>query len=166
MGYFPEMIRSATIEDAARIAAIYNYYVESTVITFEEDVISDADMTARIAGGTPSRPLLVSEIDGAILGYAYASPWNPRSAYRNSVETTVYVAHDHCKEGIGTGLYGALIDHLRSQSLHCALGVIALPNPGSVALHEKLGFRKVGELEELGWKLERWVSVGFWQLLL
>ncbi len=160
------MIRSATIEDAARIAAIYNHYVESTVTTFEEEVVSDADMTARIAIGTSSCAWLVSEIEGEILGYAYASPWNARSAYRNSVETTVYVAQDHCRMGIGMGVYSSLIDSLRSQSFHCALGVIALPNPGSIALHEKLGFRKVGELEELGWKLQRWVNVGFWQLLL
>jgi L-amino acid N-acyltransferase YncA len=160
------MIRSATIEDAARIAAIYNHYVEGTVITFEEAVVSDAKMTGRMAEATSSCPWLVSEANGAIVGYAYASPWNPRSAYRNSVETTVYVAPDHLREGIGVRLYSSLIEHLKSHGFHCALGVIALPNRGSVALHEKLGFQKVGELKELGWKLERWVNVGFWQLLL
>ncbi len=160
------MIRSATPEDAAQLAAIYNHYVENTVISFEKEAVSDSEMRTRIAHGLSYCPWLVAEIDGGLLGYAYASPWSARTGYRMSVETTLYVAQDHRREGLGIELYKLLIDQVRSQDLHCALGVIALPNPGSVALHERLGFRKVGELQEVGWKLGRWVNVGYWQLLL
>lgn len=161
-----EMIRPATPDDAGRIAAIYNYYVENSIITFEMEAVSDAGMLTRIARGSPICPWLVAEIDGALLGYTYASPWSARSGYRMSVETTVYVAQDHRREGLGMQLYAALVEQLKFRDLHCAIGVIALPNPASVSLHEKLGFRKVGELKEVGWKLGRWVNVGYWQLLL
>ena len=160
------MIRSATPEDAAQIASIYNYYVENTVITLEEEAVSDSEMRTRIACGLSFFPWLVVETDGAVLGYAYGSPWSARTGYRKSVETTIYVAQEHHREGLGIELYSMLIDQLKSQELHCALGVIGLPNPGSVVLHEKLGFRKVGELQEVGWKFGQWVDVGHWQLLL
>jgi L-amino acid N-acyltransferase YncA len=160
------MIRSATVEDAAQIAAIYNYYVENTIITFEEEAVSEAEMRTRIAHGPSYCPWLVAETDGALSGYAYATPWSARTGYRTSVETTVYVAHGHRRKGLGIELYSSLIDRLKFRDLHSALGVIALPNPGSVALHERLGFRKVGELQEIGRKLGQWVNVGYWQLLL
>ncbi len=163
---FREMIRSATPEDAAQVAAIYNHYVENTVISFETEVISDSEMRTRITHGLSFCPWLVAKIDGALLGYAYASPWSTKTGYKMSVETTLYVAQDHRREGIGIELHKMLIDQLKPQDFHCALGVIALPNPGSVALHEKLGYRKVGELQEVGWKLGQWVNVGYWQLLL
>jgi len=161
-----KMIRSATPEDAARIVSIHNHYVENTIVTFEEAAVSDSEMRTRITQRPASCPWLVAEIDKAILGYAYAAPWSGRIGYKTSVETTVYVAKDHLKAGIGIELYRSLIDQLKSEEFHCAVGVIALPNPGSVLLHEKLGFRQVGELQEIGRKLGRWVDVGFWQLFL
>lgn len=161
-----KIIRPATPEDAAPIAAIYNHYVENTIVTFEEEAVSDSDMRRRIINGLSSGLWLVAEIDGAVLGYAYAAPWSTRSGYRSSVETTVYVAQDHLREGYGVELYGRLIDQLKSRDTHCAIGVIALPNPGSVALHEKIGFEKVGELEQIGSKFGQWVNVGYWQLML
>jgi phosphinothricin acetyltransferase len=160
------MIRSATPEDAARIAAIYNYYIENTVVSFEEESVSEAEMRRRIAYARSFCPWLVAEEKGELLAYAYGSPWTARTGYRNSVESTVYVAHDHRREGLGIELYRRLINRLKSQGMHCAIAVIALPNPASVALHEKLGYQKVGELEEVGWKFEHWVNVGYWQLLL
>ena len=160
------MIRLATCDDAAQIAAIYNHYVTGTVITFEEESVSESEMMKRISQGPSYCPWLAAEIDGAVVGYAYAAPWNVRAGYRKSVETTVYVAPDHRREGLGIELYRSLISSLRPRGLHCALGVIALPNPASVALHETLGFQKVGELREVGWKLEQWVNIGFWQLFL
>ena len=160
------MIRSATPGDAAQLASIYNHYVENTVITFEEEAVSESEMRTRIADGLSLFPWCVMEVGGTLLGYAYGSPWMARTGYRLSVETTIYVAQDHRGEGLGIGLYSALIDHLKSRDVHCALGVIALPNPASVALHEKLGFRKAGELHEVGCKLGQWVNVSYWQLLL
>ncbi len=160
------MIRACNVSDAAHICAIYNHYVERTVITFEEAPVAERDMAQRIADGTQRLPWLVWEQDGSVVGYAHATPWKPRSAYRFSVESTVYVSPDFGRRGIGTRLYQALIHDLRSRNVHCVVGGIALPNPASVALHEKLGFAKIGEFKEVGWKLGRWVHVGYWELML
>jgi phosphinothricin acetyltransferase len=160
------MIRTCEARDAAAIAGIYNYYVRETVITFEEASVSADEMTRRIAAVGAKFPWLVAEHDGGVVGWAYATEWRPRSAYRFSVETTVYVAESHHGRGIGAALYRALIEALRQRKLHSAVGGIALPNPASVALHEKLGFRKIAHFAEVGRKLDRWVDVGYWQLLL
>ena len=160
------MIRSATTADAAAIADIYNLYVRETVITFEEAPVSTDDVARRIAAVTQRYPWLVFERDGTVVGFAYATEWKARSAYRFSVETTIYVANGHHGHGVGTALYEALLAELKTRKLHSAVGIIALPNRASVALHEKLGFRKIGHFAEVGWKFDRWVDVGYWQLLL
>lgn len=162
------MIRPATEEDAARIAAIYNYFVEQTVATFEEEPVSTAEMRSRIAAVISARyPWLVIEVHGAVCGYAYAKTWQARSAYRLTLESTIYLAPDVIGRGLGTKLYAALVAELRStRRAHCVVGGIALPNAGSVALHEKLGFEPVGIFKEVGSKLGQWVDVGYWQLML
>ena len=101
-----------------------------------------------------------------MLGYAYATPWRVRSAYRFSVESSVYVHKDCAHQGIGRRLYGVLLDELRARGLAVVIGGIAQPNPASVALHEACGFRKVAHFERVGRKFERWVDVGYWQLQL
>ena len=98
-----------------------------------------------------------------VVGYAYAGRWHDRSAYRYSVETTIYLDADHLGKSIGSGLYAALLQQLKERGMHVAIGGIALPNPGSVALHEKLGFRKVAHYGEVGFKFNRWIDVGYWQ---
>jgi len=158
------MIRPAEPGDAEQIRAIYNEYVAATVITFEEEPVARADMAQRIANGADRYPWLVAEADGRILGYAYAAQWRPRSAYRLAVETTVYIHGDHQRQGHGYSLYDTLLGQLRVHGFHRAIAAIALPNPASVVLHERLGFRKAGELDEVGWKLGRWVNVGYWEM--
>jgi phosphinothricin acetyltransferase len=158
------MIRVATPNDAAQITAIYNHYIANTVITFEEAELPAAEIAKRIEDVGASYPWLVYERDGAILGYAYAGRFAVRSAYRFSAETTVYVAPESRRGGIGTALYRELLDRLRAGLLHCALGLIALPNEASVRLHERCGFVKVGELAQVGRKFDRWIDVGYWQL--
>jgi phosphinothricin acetyltransferase len=160
------MIRACNEDDAAAIAEIYNDYVRETVITFEETPVAAAEMARRIADVGARFPWLVWEDSGAAVAWAYATAWKARSAYRFSVETTVYVATSHHGRGIGEALYRALIEDLRTRGLHSAVGGIALPNPASVALHEKLGFRKIAHFAEVGRKLDRWVDVGYWQLIL
>jgi phosphinothricin acetyltransferase len=108
----------------------------------------------------------VWEEDGAIAGYAYATEWKERSAYRFSVESTVYVAPGLAGRGIGTRLYEALLAELQRRKVHCVIGGISLPNDASVALHERLGFVKIGHFKEVGWKFDRWVDVGYWELVL
>ena len=160
------MIRAATAADAAAICEIYNGYVRDTVITFEEASVSAEEMARRIEDVTARLPWFVAVEQGAVVGYAYAGPWRVRSAYRFSVETTVYVARGCHGRGTGSQLYRELLAALRKLEVHCAVGGIALPNDASVALHQKLGFKKVGQLVEIGYKLGRWVDVGYWQLIL
>lgn len=160
------MIRTATAADAGAIAAIYNHYVTSTTITFEEEAVTQADMASRIASVSAQLPWYVYEHDGAVTGYAYATPWRVRSAYRFSVETTVYVAPGCARQGIGLQLYSALIDALRCRGIQVVLGGIAQPNPASVALHETLGFEKVAHFKRVGRKFEQWIDVGYWELQL
>ena len=160
------MIRTAGAADAPRICEIYNHYIENTVVTFEETPVTAREIAGRIVEVTRQFPWLAYEENGAVIGYAYASVWHKRSAYRYSVESTIYLMPGATGRGVGTKLYGALLERLRSPELHCVIGGIALPNAGSVALHEKLGFEKVGHLAEIGWKLGRWVDVGYWQRIL
>jgi L-amino acid N-acyltransferase YncA len=160
------MIRPAKAADAGAIAAIYNHYVRETVITFEETPVSDDEMARRMADVGARHPWLVAEQDGTVVGWAYATEWKTRSAYRFSVETTVYVAPTQQRRGLGIALYAPLIAELKARRLHSAVGGIALPNEASVALHEKLGFKKIAHFAEVGRKFERWVDVGYWQLIL
>lgn len=159
-------VRSATPDDARRICEIYNYYVLNSGATFEEQPVSEAEMGTRIGECLAHYPWLVAERDEHLLGYCYATRWKPRSAYRMTVETAVYVDKDRQREGAGALLLANLVERLRELKLHCALAGICLPNPASIALHEALGFRKVGELEEVGYKFGRWLNVGYWELLL
>ncbi len=99
-------------------------------------------------------------------GYAYASEWKSRCAYRYSVETTVYLHPDARGKGIGTLLYQELIRKLSKLELHAAIGGIALPNDASVALHEKIGFKKAAHFKQVGYKFNKWVDVGYWELIL
>jgi L-amino acid N-acyltransferase YncA len=160
-------IRDATHADAATIAAIYNYYVSDTIVTFEEELVPPSEIARRIEEvQSASLPWLVAERAGAVVGYAYATKWRSRHGYRFSAEVTVYLDRDQGGRGIGSLLYGKLIARLRDGGYHTAMGGIALPNQASVALHEKFGFRKVAHFEQAGIKFDTWIDVGYWQLLL
>lgn len=156
----------ATGADAESIRAIYNHYVEHTTVTFEEQPVTTAEMQSRIAAVLEKLPWLVLEHDGAIAGYAYASPWKTRSGYRFAVESSIYLAPAQTGRGFGSRLYANLLENLRAWNVHCVIGGAALPNPASVTLHEKLGFTKVAHFRENGFKFGRWIDVGYWQLLL
>jgi L-amino acid N-acyltransferase YncA len=161
------LVRPVTAADAEAIARIYNHYVANTVITFEEEAVSAPDMAARIAEAQGlSLPWLVAEVEGAIVGYAYARRWRPRSAYRYSAETTIYLERGYEGRRIGTTLYSALLPLLRERGIHVAIGGVALPNDASVALHEKLGFERVATFRQVGFKHDRWVDVAYLQLVL
>jgi L-amino acid N-acyltransferase YncA len=160
------MIRDATTADAAAISSIYNHYVTDTIITFEETPVSAQAMADRIRDTMAEFPWVVYAEGGHTLGYAYASRWKTRSAYRYSVESTVYVDAAQVGRGIGGRLYGRLLVLLGQRGLHAVVGGIALPNPASIALHEKFGFRKVAHFEQVGYKLGRWIDVGYWQKII
>jgi phosphinothricin acetyltransferase len=162
----PFIIRPALSSDAAQICDIYNPYIANTHITFEEELIGVDTMAERIAAILPVLPWLVWEERQEILGFAYAARWKERSAYRHSVESTIYLRPDTVGQGIGTRLYAALLEVLCGQALHAVIGGISLPNEASVALHEKLGFVKIAQFPEVGRKFDRWIDVGYWQKLL
>jgi phosphinothricin acetyltransferase len=109
---------------------------------------------------------LVYEENGKVIGYTYASKWKERSAYRYSVETGTYLDSSYVGKGIGTILKTELLKALKEKSIHSVVCGIALPNPASIALCEKFGFEKVAHLKEVGYKLGKWVDVGYWELIL
>ncbi|MQA39997.1 arsinothricin resistance N-acetyltransferase ArsN1 family B [Rugamonas aquatica] len=160
------MIRPATPDDAAAIVAIYNHYIATTTISFEERAVTPEEMAGRIRDVTTGLPWLVYEQDGAVLGYAYATKWRARSAYRFAAETSVYLEFGQGGKGIGKALYKALLEELRTREIHMAIGGIAQPNEASVALHESLGFEKVAHFKQVGRKFDRWIDVGYWELQL
>lgn len=160
-------VRSALEMDAQAIARIYNYYIHNTVITFEEEPVSAQMIAIRMTDiQNASLPWLVAELGGTLVGYAYANKWKARSAYRYSVETTIYLEHGYEGRGIGKRLYSELLCLLRAQGIHVAIGGAALPNDASVALHEKLGFERVATFRQVGFKHNRWIDVAYWQLVL
>jgi phosphinothricin acetyltransferase len=160
-------IRPATVVDGEPVARIYNHYVTDTIVTFEEEPVSPPEMARRIGQvGTASLPWLVAELADQVVGYAYAGPWHARAAYRFSTEITVYLDHAHVGRRIGSRLYAALFPILRARGIHAVIGGIALPNPASVALHERCGLAKVGHMKEVGFKFGRWIDVGYWQRIL
>lgn len=161
----PEIsIRTATSADAEAIANIYNHYVCDTIVTFEEEPVSAAEMAARMAEVQSfALPWLVAERGDKVVGYSYATKWKGRRGYRFSVEVTVYLDPRAVGGRIGTRLYEALFEALRGRSIRAAIGGVALPNDASVALHEKLGMEKVAHFKEVGVKFDRWIDVAYWQ---
>ena len=163
---FKGTIRSARPADAAGICSIYNHYIENSTISFEEVAVSVEEMQSRIRDHKADLPWLVYCDQEKVVAYAYATPWRARSAYRFSVETTVYVDKEYGRRGIARALYQTLIEQLRHAKLHTAIAGIALPNSASIGLHEAFGYEKVAEFKEVGMKFDEWVNVGYWQLAL
>ncbi|WP_370663006.1 arsinothricin resistance N-acetyltransferase ArsN1 family B [Massilia violaceinigra] len=160
-------IRDAETVDAGAIVSIYNHYILSTAISFEEESVSEQAMASRIAEiQAGALPFLVLTDGDTIAGYAYATKWRVRHAYRFAVESSIYLLPGHAGKGHGAALYAALLARLAEAGFHMVIGGIAQPNPASVALHEKLGFRKVAHFSEVGFKFGRWIDVGYWELKL
>ena len=160
------MIRPVKFTDAKQIADIYNYYVLNSVVTFDETPFTEADFKERIFSVSKQYPFLVYEEEARILGYAYANMFRQKPAYKNTVETTIYMANDVQGKQMGTKLYTALLQQLKEQKYHVAIGGLTLPNTASVKLHEKLGFKQVAHFKEVGYKFNKWLDVGFWELIL
>ena len=159
-----DTVRVAEPRYSKAIADIYNHYIQTSIVTFEEQPVTAVEIARRIEEvQSASLPWLIAEEDSRVVGYAYATPWRTRTAYRFSVEVTVYVAPGHAGRRIGSMLYSQLLPMLQAQSIHAVMGGIALPNDASVALHEKFGFRQVARFQEVGFKFYRWIDVGYWQ---
>lgn len=155
------VVRDATPSDMAAVQAIYGYYVTRTCASFEEAPPSVAEMEARLAK-TRERglPYLVAESDGEVIGYTYAGPFRFRSAYRYTIEDSIYVAPSVTRRGIGAALLGGLVDACTDLGYRQMIGVIGdSANQGSISLHRRLGFRQEGVLRGVGLKFGRWVDV-------
>lgn len=156
-------IRAVQTSDSKRMAEIYNHYVMNTIVTFESDPVDPNEFLKRLRAHPKHLPWYVFEDKGIVVGYCYAAPWKQRSAYANSLETSIYLDEQACGRGLGKRAYSYLlttVDHF-----HAIMGGIALPNESSVALHEALGFQKVAHFREVGRKFDRWIDVGYWQFL-
>ena len=162
------MIRNVDLADAEAIAEIYNHYVLNTAVTFEEAAVAASEIKLRIEEALDAGlPYITCEDPaGEVIGYAYASKWKGRCSYRYSVEVSVYLHPDRTGLGAGTKLYTELLGQLSELGYHAAIGGITLPNPASIALHEKFGMTKVAHFNEIGFKFGKWVDVGYWQGLL
>ena len=160
------MIRTACAGDAPSICAIYNHYIEHSYATFEEAVLAPEEMRRRIEETTATYPWFVWEDNGEVVGYCYGRRWRERAAYRHSVEATIYLKPGAAGQGTGSILFEVLLAELRSRGFHCVIGGVSLPNPASVALLEKFGLKKVAHFSEVGYKLGRWIDVGYWQMVL
>lgn len=156
-------IRMADAADAGAVRAVYAPCVEHTAISFELVVPSVAEMAARITERQPQHPWLVLEDGGAVVGYAYAGRFSGRAAYDWSVEASIYLDEAVRGRGAGRALYTALFALLAAQGYRRLLAGITLPNPASVALHERMGLTPVGVYRRVGWKFDRWHDVGWWQ---
>jgi L-amino acid N-acyltransferase YncA len=157
------VIRLALERDAQQLADIYAPVVRDTPISFEVDPPTAAEMARRVADTLPTFPWLVVDRGGEILGYVYASPHRARAAYRWSVDTTVYVHSGVRRAGVGRALYASLLRILALQRFYTAYAGITLPNPGSVGLHEAVGFEPLAVYRGVGYKLGAWHDVGWWQ---
>ena len=154
------LIRDAAERDMAAVAEIYRGYVLDGLASFETDPPSAGEMDRRRSGIQHSGlPYYVAEVDGTVAGYAYAGRYRARIAYRYTVEDSIYVSPDRSGRGVGLALLSALIERCTALGYRQMLAVIGdSGNAASIRLHEKAGFRKVGLLPSVGFKLGRWVD--------
>lgn len=153
-------IRRGTRADIPRIVEIYNHYVEQSAATFDTEPATVASRERWFETfGTERHQLFVTTEAEVVIGYAYSGPFRPRAAYDRSVETSIYLAPAVVGRGLGEALYRRLLGALAETDVHRAYGVITVPNPASIALHERLGFVEVGRLTECGHKFDRWHDV-------
>lgn len=157
------MIRPFKTEDIPQLLDIYNYYVLNSTATFDLEALTFDVFKEKTIRINNEYPFIVYEEDHVILGYAYGSKFRPKPAYHSTVESTVYVKHDTFKKQIGTKLYADLLVLLKQAGFRMVMGVLNLPNPASVRLHEKFGFIQVADLKQVGFKFGKWQDVGFWQ---
>lgn len=156
-------IRTVTPSDISPLVDLYNDYIRRTTITFELSPIDGAEMQQRVTAKLAHHDWLVAEVDGQVVGYAYYGAFHSRAAYRHTVEVSIYLAPAHQGKGYGKALYRALLASAQAKGFREAIALIALPNPASIALHHKLGFEETGVLRQVGYKLDRYIDVSFWQ---
>jgi phosphinothricin acetyltransferase len=159
------VVRDAGRDDLPAVAAIYTHYVLNTTITFNTQVRTPREWLERYDRDVAAGPydLLVATHHGEVAGYIETQPFRPKPAYGRSVEVSVYVAPDATGAGIGGALFRTMLERLERSDFHRVYSVIALPNDGSVAIHERFGFVHRGTLTEAGHKFGRYLDVAFYE---
>ncbi|MGI8605474.1 MAG: GNAT family N-acetyltransferase [Verrucomicrobiales bacterium] len=160
------MIRLATSADAATISTIYNYYVLNSTATYQEEPESLDNRLRWLEAHGAKHPVTVAEVAGEIVGWAALNPFHARSAYRFTVENSVYIHHQHHRCGLGRALLSDLIERARILGYHSILAGISADQAASLRLHSSLGFTEAARLQEVGFKFGRWLDVVYLQLLL
>ena len=158
------VIRDVELSDAKTILEIYTPYILNTVITFEYEVPAESEFEERMRGILGEYPYLVCELNGKVIGYAYAHRYRERAAFAWGAELSVYLDQEYVGCGAGTVLYEKLISALKKQNIKTVYGIVAHPNEASEKMHEKLGFRLVGISEKCGYKLGHWVDLAYYEL--
>lgn len=159
-------IRPATLDDLPAINDIYNYFVLNSACTYQEIPETMNDRHAWFTSHGPPHPVTVALLAGDVVGWGSLSPYHERSAYRRTVENSVYVAHTHHGRGIGRLILQDLIERARSIGHHTIIAGIDGEQAASIALHAKMGFLEVGHLRQVGFKFGRWLDVRYFQLML
>ena len=159
-------IRAARLDDLEALTDIYNHYIVNTAITFDLETFTAAERRGWFddhhASG-PHRLLVATDGHGRCLGYASSSRWRPKSAYNTTVETSVYCHPDALGRGCGTALYTALFAALKNEEVHTIVAGVSLPNPASLSLHERFGFRPVGVFHAVGRKFDKFWDVAWFE---
>ena len=156
-------IRTVQPDDVVEITAIYNTYIVDSIITFETEKVTATDILQRIQKVTQLYDWLVLIENGMLVGYAYYTSFRERKAYEHTVESTIYLKSGSSGKGMGSDLYTALLERIKNRGFREVMGVIALPNPESTRFHEKLGFKNMGVLKNVGFKFDTYLDVAFYQ---
>ncbi len=159
----PPRIRLATPADLPAINAIYNHYVACSTCTYQEEPSTIDERAAWFAAHGAEHPITVAELGGDVVGWASLSRFHPRSAYRRTVENSVYVRHDVHRRGVGGALLADSIERAAALGHHTILALIDAGQAGSIALHARFGFAEVAHLRQVGFKFGRWLDVIYMQ---
>jgi L-amino acid N-acyltransferase len=159
-------VRPATEADLASINSIYNHYVLHSTCTYQEEPETQESRERWFSRHGEDHPVIVAELAGRVVGWGSLSEYHARSAYRRTVENSVYVHHEHQRRGIGSALLSDLITRGRARGHRAIIAGIDAEQAGSVALHERFHFQRVGRLQQVGFKFGRWLDVIYMELLL
>lgn len=157
-------VRLANEDDSASILEIYAPFITDTVITFEYEVPTVTEFGKRITNIQKKYPWLICEVNGSVVGYAYASQFNERAAYDWSVDFSIYIKHLYHRKNIGKALYFALFELLKLQGYYNAYAGVTLPNIKSESLHQSFGFKSIGVYQNVGYKFGNWHDVKWFEL--
>lgn len=162
----PTLVRPAVLDDLPALTAIYNHYIVNSTITFDLRPFEPEERRGWFddhASSGRHRLLVAAAAGGAVLGYTTTSRWRPKAAYDTTVESSVYCHPDAIRRGIGTKLYAALFDAIAEEDVHRVVAGVGQPNPASVALHERFGFRQVGVFSSVGRKFGKYWDVAWFE---